>query len=179
MFLKKVFNRLFASERLLLYRHASDTVQLSPVKIIKANENNIRDVLFFDSPEKMDKYLGFLAHGYVGYLAYLGSDCVHRSWVQCLPGRVWLHWSLPMTLQENEAYIHFCETASIARGKNIFSLVLCQICEDFRHFKNIYICVNDRNHSSIRSVEKAGFIPVKTYRIVAIFNRLIYKKIYG
>jgi ribosomal protein S18 acetylase RimI-like enzyme len=167
---------MFASERLLLYKHGSDIPQSSPAEIRKATPGNIRDVLFFDTPDKVEKYLNFLELGDRGYLGYLDGNCVHRSWVKCGPGVVWLHWSLPLSLKENEAYIHFCETAPQSRGKNIFSHMLCHISEELKHCKNIYICINVNNPASIRSVEKAGFMLMHRYRIVAFLNRLIYKR---
>ncbi|HPS74402.1 MAG TPA: hypothetical protein PLD52_08920 [Bacteroidales bacterium] len=174
-FMLKVLRRMFASETLLLYRSHSLTGQTSPTEIKMATPENINDVLFFDSRTNVEKFQRFLAHGDSGYLAYLGETCVHRSWVKCVPEKVFLHWALPMELQENEAYIHFCETAPMARGKNIFAHVLSRISEEYQHCNNVYICVNNKNKASIRSIEKAGYVKIKSYRIIALANSLIYK----
>jgi len=177
-FFIKIFHHLFAAEQLILFRFVSSIPQKSPAEVCSATFENIQDVLFFDTPDKVEKYRNFLFRGDKGYLAYLDGKCVHRSWVITLPRKVWLHWSLPFATQENEAYIHFCETATLARGKNIFSHVLCRIAADYRHCKNIYICVNVKNRPSSRSIEKAGFMPVKRYRIIAFLNMLVFKKEY-
>ena len=166
---------MFASEKLLLYRSQTLTGQTSPTEIKMATPENINDILYFDSRTNVDKFQRFLAQGDHGYLGYLGKNCVHRSWVKCVPEKVFLHWALPMELKENEAYIHFCETAPVARGKNIFAHILSRISEEYQHCNNVYICVNFKNKASIRSIEKAGYVKIRSYRIIALANRLIYK----
>jgi len=168
---------MFAAERLLLYRQGAYVSQPSPVTVTRATAENIGDVLAFDTPDKLALYRQFLAEGETGYLGYLDGKCVHRSWVKRLPGKVQLHWALPLILQKGEAYIHYCETAPTARGKNIFAHVLVLIREDYTQFSNVFICVNATNHASIRSIEKAGFVLVRTYRILALVNRLLYKQV--
>lgn len=137
---------------------------------------NINDVLHFDKPAHLLLFQQFLQRGDRGYLAYLENICLHRSWVICKPGVVFLHWSVPMTLLESEVYIHFCETGPTGRGKNIFPHVLSVIASDFCGSKNVYICVNSNNAASIRSIEKAGFCLWRKIQTIALLNVRLIKR---
>lgn len=174
--LKKILRRMYASEHLLLYEHRNNSMQVSPADIRMATLDNISDVLSFDTQKNLEKYIHFLHNGNLCFLGYLDNQCAHRSWVIKYPSKVWLHWAVPMDLQSGEVYIHFCMTAPFARGKNIFPHILCYIADQFAECKKVYICVNAKNLPSIKSIEKAGFMPIKKIFVIAFLNTLIYKK---
>lgn len=175
-FWKKIKNRFFVCEQILFYRFSTTMNQTSLASVYPASHENISDLLYFDTQHNLDIYHQFLARGDTGYLASIGKTCIHRSWVIHHPGTVWPHWALPMTLSPGEAYIHFCETAEDAKGKNIFAHVLSVITDDFLNCRNIYICVNTKNKASIRSIEKAGFQLVRKTILLAMINQLIYSR---
>lgn len=161
-FLKKLYKfarqRFYVNETLILFSHNKYNEMSSPAVIKYATESNLSDILTFQNRRYVDVFEKFLNTGDSGYFAYVDGLCVHRSWVKHTPQTVNLHWALPMELKRNEAFIHYCETAPSARGMNIYPAVLSRICNDFREKASIMISCNVKNSSSIRGIEKAGFV---------------------
>lgn len=171
----KIRRRLYVNTAVLVYLHEKDTAATSPVTIVKADENSISDVLAFDSADYLPVYKRFFEEGQNCYLAYLDNRCVHRSWVIDKPQNVHTHWSHSMPLKENEVFIHYCLTDPIARGKNIFAYVLSEICREYKEYKAL-IAVEWNNKASIRSIEKAGFVPYIQIKVLIIAGIVIRKK---
>ena len=168
--LKRLGMLLYTNEVLIIFEHKVKNKIDSPVKIVYATQENLPDILEFQNAVYLQIFRGFLEDGDRGYLGYLDGKCVHRSWVVQEPGKkVSVHELLNFRLKENEIFIHYCETANRARGKNIYPAVLSRIVEDFQG-KRTLICTNIRNPSSIRGIEKAGFEEVSRVRIVAILG---------
>jgi len=94
--------------------------------------------------------------GDIGYYGYINNNCIHRSWVKLNEQIVYPHWAYPMKLNKDEVFIHYCETTSKARGKNIYPHVFSNIIEKHQG-KEVLISVNDKNIVSIKGVEKVGF----------------------
>jgi hypothetical protein len=161
--------RFYTNETVVLLLHKANIPQTSPVKIIPATSQNVTDILSFQSQRKLDIVRDCMKQGDVGYLAYLNEKCVHRSFVSQGPRRILLHKFIPMEIGANEIFIHLCETDPGARGQNIFAHVLVKIAEDFKE-KKIWISANAENKSSLRSMEKAGFVPFEKKRIVVILG---------
>lgn len=166
MYLRK---RIYTNEVLILYKHKVHIYQSSPITIVNATGDNIYDILHFQDKRYIHVFNKFLHDGDIGYLAYFNGKCVHRSWVKVKPQKVYLHPFVPFQLNDGEIYIHYCETASEARGNNIYPAVLSKIAKDFSG-KRILICSNEKNHPSKRGIEKAGFVEILRLRVIVIFG---------
>jgi len=159
----------------LVYSHEKDTAATSPVTIAKADKNSISDVLTFDTADYLPVYTRFFDEGQTCYLAYLDNRCVHRSWVIDKPQNVHSHWAHSMPLKENEVFIHYCFTDPKARGKNIFTYVLSEICREYKNYKAL-IAVEGSNKASRKSIEKAGFKPFMQIKVLIIAGIVFRKK---
>ncbi len=160
--IKRVYNfltsRIYVNETAILFDNFKNVVQKSPAKIVQANYNNLVDILTFQNSRYIKIFKQFLDSGDKGYFAYLDSKCVHRSWIQFGEKEISLAPLIKRKIKQSEAYIHYCETAPEARGKNIYPDVLSRIINDFKDkYKNIYISTNIKNLTSRRGIEKAGF----------------------
>jgi len=177
-FIKKaiyyIIARIYVNETLILFEHVVWTDQRSPSEIRNASYDNLPDILHFQAPKYLEVFQQFLKLGDKGYFAYLDGKCVHRSWVKFNKQVVYLHPLLKMRLKENEAFIHYCETAPDARGMNIYPHVLCKIVSDFGEDYKVLICVNSKNKASIRGVKKAGFTEIRRIKLLIIFGVRIY-----
>lgn len=72
---------------------------------------------------------------------------------------VYPHFAYPYKsykLKDDEVFIHYCETAPMARGLGIYPFVLSKIINDFFNKKKI-ISVDAKNTPSIRGIKKVGF----------------------
>lgn len=149
---------LFFKGTVILYKH-KNFVHIIPIAIIKnASYKNIKDILYFQNRKYIEVFRTFLDAGDKGYFAYLNGKCVHRSWVQFGEKEVEIYRFLKRKIEKDEAFIHYCETAPEARGKNIYPTVLSKIVTDLKDkYKNIYISTNIKNKASRRGIEKAGF----------------------
>jgi len=160
---------LYVNETLILYEHYKDINCLCPASITKVSAENIADVLDFQPPRYIPIFEDFLRRGDTGYFAYLNGKCVHRSWVVHSPQTVHLHSLLPKMLQPGEAFIHYCETAPTARGRNIYPAVLSKIAEDFKSYgHSLMISANAKNKNSIKGIVKAGFAERERERVIVI-----------
>lgn len=148
--------RIYVNETIVIYELNKNHEQNSVATIWKVNSNNLNDVLNFQANKYINIFKNFLALGDIGYYAYINTLCIHRSWVKCNNQIVYPHWTLPYKLKDNEIFIHYCETAPEARGKNIYAHVLSHIYDDFKD-KTILISVNKNNFPSIRGIQKVGF----------------------
>ena len=159
-FLKKTYNyiksRLYINETIILYSLKSYQSQTSVATIKHATNENLKDVLYFQPQRYIDIFKNFLSLKDKGYFAYLQDKCIHRSWLKGNEQVVYPHWAYPYKLKENEVFIHYCETAPKARGKNIYPHVLSNIIKEHQD-KDILISVNDENIASKKGVEKVGF----------------------
>lgn len=162
--------RIYVNETIILFQHENKTHPLSPAKIVYATEQNIPDILNFQHPRYIETFKHFLSNGDKGYFAYLEEKCIHRSWVKHTPQTVHLYPVLPMKLQDDEAFIHYCETAPVARGKNIFPAVLSKIVDDLNNKRKIMIAANAKNIASIKAIKKAGFREIERHRLIVILG---------
>ncbi|RXI25322.1 hypothetical protein [Aliarcobacter trophiarum] len=158
--LKKLLNyiklRLYINETIVVYNLKNYQIETSVATIKHATSENIKDVLYFQPQRYINIFENFLSLGDKGYFAYLQDKCIHRSWVKSNHQIVYPHWAYPYKLKENELFIHYCETAPEARGKNIYPHVLSNIIDDYKD-KDILISVDDENIASKKGVEKVGF----------------------
>ncbi len=159
-FLRKLYKylkvRIFLKETVVLYRLQNHQIQSSVAIVKHSTYKNITDILYFQSQRYIDTFKNFLSLGDKGYFAYLQDKCIHRSWLKSNEQIVHPHWAYPYKLKENEVFIHYCETAPEARGKNIYPHVLSNIIKEHQD-KDILISVNDENIASKKGVEKVGF----------------------
>ncbi len=178
--IKKIYiyfkSRIYINETAILFENFKNVMQTSPAKIVQANHNNLTDTLIFQDPKYIGIFNKFLDSGDKGYFAYLNGKCVHRSWVQFGEKEVSLTPFIKRKIKQNEAYIHYCETAPEARGKNIYPAVLSKIVSNIKDkYKNIYISTNINNKASRRGIKKAGFREIEKMRIIVILGVKIKK----
>ncbi|MBI1770577.1 MAG: hypothetical protein HY015_04980 [Bacteroidetes bacterium] len=165
-----VWKRIYCNDIIGLYEMKNHSKAISPAILIKeVTSENIKDALTFQSNHELVRFQLFLNEGDTGFYAYLHGQCAHRSWVMKHPRQAEIHLFYSKLLLPNEVFVHFCETAPWARGKNIFTSVLNHIGSVFRD-QRILICVEQSNKSSIRSIKKSGFIEINRFRIIALLG---------
>ena len=171
-FYRIVIMRIYTLDTVVLYewKVTSFVETLMPIEIQRVTIGNVEDALVFQSKHQVDIFKKFLLQGDRGYYAYYKEQCIHRSWVVQQPKRISLHKFYEMTLNANEIFIQFCETAHNVRGKNIFARVLQVITKDFKE-KKVLICVDEKNESSRKSVTKAGFKEIEHITIRMILGK--------
>jgi len=161
--------RLYSDSNVLVMELKNRVPQTSPVTIQDVTTANVDDALNFQSSGQVKTFRSFLKQGHKGFYGYLINKCVHRSWVVVGPGKAFIHKFYSIILKENEVFIQYCETASEARGKNIFAHVLSHIGQQFPTSR-VLTSVDQENHSSIKSMLKAGFVQFDLKRIKMIFG---------
>ncbi|WP_419233768.1 hypothetical protein [Aliarcobacter cryaerophilus] len=159
-FLRKLYKylkvRIFLKETIIVYDLKNHQEQTSVATIKHATNENLKDILYFQPQRYINIFKNFLSLGDKGYFAYLEDKFIHRSWVKSNEQVVYPHWAYPYKLKKDEVFIHYCETAPEARGKNIYPHVLSNIIKEHQD-KDILISVNDENIASKKGVEKVGF----------------------
>lgn len=169
-FLKKF---IFSKETILLFSYDRNNKKVYSDKSItvkKVSNKNIYDCLDFQNNFYLKKFLKFIKDGDSGYYAYLNGKCVHRSWVKFGKGNeIKLNYFLKRKFMPDEIYIHWCETAKEARGKNIYPIVLQKIAADFCN-KKILITTTENNKASVHGIIKAGFKLMYIINIEVIFG---------
>jgi len=151
-----IYSKIYTNEIVVLYSLKYYQSQSSIATIKHAINSNIKHILYFQSQKYIDIFKKFLSLGDKGYFAYINNKCIHRSWVKDNQQVVYPHWAYPYKLKKNEVFIHYCETALEARGKNVYSHVLSNIIEEHKG-KDILISVDDKNIISKKGVKKLGF----------------------
>ena len=181
--LKNIFTQNFyVSERLFLYELCSPLSIVSDAKIEKATDTSISDVVCFQNKDMVGIYRNLLKNGDTGYQAYLGEKCVHVSFTRPYTketNKAFPHSGYTYFLKENEVYVHYCETAPDARGKNVYPYVLTKIAEEYPN-KTLVLFIYKDNWASIKGVEKAGFRKRCTLHVLILlglkFTRMINDK---
>lgn len=108
----------------------------------------------------------FQCHNFDGvedfFIAEDDSGIHHISWVYFRK-----HRNRFLALGEREAEIKFCLTLPALRGRGIYPRVLLSILEYLHSMgiERVFMCVHRDNHSSIRGIEKAGFVRVGENRL--------------
>lgn len=143
--------------------------------ICAVTDDNVDDARIFQGQHSINRFQKFLRRGDHGYYAYLNNQCVHRSWVVSA-GVVKINMFYKKKLDNDEVFIHYCETASWARGQHLYPATLGRIISD-NLGKKIMISVDENNISSRRGVEKAGFRLEEMIRTIAVFGVSFTKKI--
>ncbi len=164
-----ILKRVYVNKTLILFELKELKKQNSIAIIKSATFKNLNDILSFQDPKYINIFENFLKIGDAGYFGYIEKECIHRSWVKSNNQTVWLPWSVPYKLKDNEIYIHYCETSHKARGKNIYPHVLYHIAEEFKD-KKILISTDDKNIASIKGIRKVGFVPIKTVKVFRLFG---------
>jgi hypothetical protein len=162
--------RVYTNDTVVVFRYCGGDELTSSVTIVRADTSNITDVLSFQPERYVDIFRQFMASGHVGYLAYINGCCVHRSWVVPGPSEVSLHRFLSLPLRADDAFIHYCETALAARGKNVYPAVLSQIARDFRDTRRLLVSTTGDNVPSLRAIQKAGFIELARNKIRVVLG---------
>jgi len=162
--------RLYYRKTLILYKHVRLEEIQADALIKPVDSTMLRDVLTFQPERFIEVFKQFLDNGDSGYFAYQDGRCVHRTWVQSGPRTINLHPYWPWTLEKNQRYIHYCETAPWARGKGIYPYVLSHIAHQFSSTQDVFICTYLDNPGSIKGILRAGFQEVERRRITGCFG---------
>ncbi len=74
-------------------------------------------------------------------------------------------WSKAVPILPNDVSINDCFTFPQQRGKNVYPAMLAQIAGHYAEhgYLRAFISVHERNHASIRGIEKAGFVEGPRY----------------
>ncbi|MDI2587659.1 hypothetical protein OR571_11175 [Psychrobacillus sp. NEAU-3TGS] len=165
--------RLFVRDTVILFK-MEQVKNINSSAIIKiANLENLNDIMNFQEAKYLSIFKDFLKKGDIGYLGYLNGQCIHRSWVVNKESSVvHLHPFVKKKLKKNEIFIHYCETATSARGNNVYPFVISEIAKD-NPDKEVLICVNKKNAASLKGVKKAGFKPIQTIIIIVFLGLVI------
>ncbi|MBO0602550.1 hypothetical protein I2483_12860 [Sporosarcina sp. E16_3] len=171
--IRQVLSRLFVIDSLIIFKMNRPTSISSPAIIKKADMGNLTDILYFQDEKYVPIFEGFLEKGDIGYFGYIDGVCIHRSWAIINEGSIYNpHALVKNRLEKNEVYIHYCETAPIARGKNVYPLVISEVAKEFLD-KDVLICVNKKNIPSIKGVNKAGFKPKHMIKVFSILGLVL------
>ena len=181
--LKNIFDQNFyVNEKLFLYELCNLASISSDAEIVKATDTSISDVVCFQNKDMVGIYRNLLKNGDTGYQAYLGEKCVHVSFTRPYTketNKAFPHSGYTYFLKENEVYVHYCETAPDARGKNVYPYVLTKIAEEYPN-KTLVLFIYKDNWASIKGVEKAGFRKRCTLHVLILlglkFTRMINDK---
>lgn len=173
--IKSAARRIFYRSESLLFVSSVETQCTSPARIILATRKDINDLRDFQSEKTVKACKRLFDQNQACYLAYLKSQCVHRSFVVHGPCKVSVDPLLQREIKEGDIFIHYCETAFSARGHGIYPAVLTRISRDFRS-RRVFLAVNYKNVPSILGVTKAGFILFERIKILIIFGIKIVRK---
>jgi GNAT superfamily N-acetyltransferase len=125
--------------------------------------DSVADAASMDGPERVAEFRQFLARGDRGYYGYRSGKVVHRSWLVHGPAvmRLWRSFG-QWPVAGGEAYIHYCETAPVARGLGFYPAALSRIAADARAegIRALFITTESGNQASRRGIEKAGFAEI-------------------
>jgi RimJ/RimL family protein N-acetyltransferase len=152
----------------------------SPAKISVVDYLNYKDALVYEPQNKVEQFKKFLDSGDRGYYAYIDRKWAHRSWVTFGPKMVYRwHNFAPLMLQEDEAYIHWCETVPFARGKNVYPKILSEILKDLlKNYKKIYISTTIDNIASQKGILKAGFSEIEAVKVFSFMHITLHKTVH-
>ena len=151
--------RLLTRDRVLIFEAPGEALRIDrrALLVVRATAENLRDLAWFQNAEYLQTFSEFLREGHSGYLAYVDGRCVHRSWLIKGSSTAWEHWSRAKELGPSEGFLHYCETASEARGLGVFPVVLSRVVRD-NPALHIRMSIDERNYSSRKAATKAGWV---------------------
>jgi hypothetical protein len=168
LIIRAIKSRVFLDESFMLYEYHQNNIINSTVDLKEADENNLKDVLTFDTKTNYRNMRTMLRDGVKGYLGYVDGICIHRSWYKDTEGEVKIYKFLPFLLKEDEAYIYYCATSKEMRGKSIYPYTISFIAKILNSSKRIFIATSTKNSASMKGIEKAGFKAIELWRIRVI-----------
>ena len=136
----------------------------SEARVVRAVKRDLEDLRSFQTADQVARFAAMLDGGESCYLAYLGNQCVHRSFVRSGPATVRVHPLVVESQPTGHAYVHYCETTPCARGRGVFPAVLSKIARDYTT-ETIWTAVNSRNAASLAAMRKAGFVAVRRIKV--------------
>lgn len=162
-FVAFIWHALFKNEKIFIYYKSLYDKQLNFV--INSNSRSIKkgDLKELESERKrlINIPWEFQCDRYdkvIDFFIYLENGAIgHISWLYYKkdPNRL-------LRLGDEDCEIKFCLTLPTFRGKGFYPAVLqtiqCYLSNE--GYQRCFICVNENNISSIRGIEKAGFLVV-------------------
>ncbi len=165
-----LWKRIYSNEVVVVYEMRNKVIiDKSSITVKEVDEHNVTEAESFQNKRQIRMFQKFLKNGDKGFYAFLDGKCVHRTWVVIAPNLIRFHPMYSEPLNPNEIFIHFSETASWARGKNIFTVVLSYVAEQFSG-NRILISTDEANHSSARSIKKSGFVEIQKIYIKVLLG---------
>jgi hypothetical protein len=158
----------FGSVTVIVYHHRYVHEAFAQVRIVPVTMDNVGDALSMESPDRIAEFQSFLERGDLGYYAYQNDRVVHRAWVRHGPVVMPAHLGYGrLKIAAEDAYVHYCETSSDARGGGIYPAVLHHIVMDLkgRSAREVIIATSAENLASGRGIEKAGFVETERHEI--------------
>lgn len=110
--------------------------------------------------------------GAEAFLAFNNGKIAHISWLFYPP--IVREQLMILKLKPSEAHIATCYTTAAFRGMNIYPAMLQHILRYAaeKRIERVYIASSPQNIASIRGIEKAGFLKVKTIKGFVLFGKL-------
>lgn len=172
-FVAFVWHALFKNEKILIYykslyeKNLNFEINSSSRFIIKGDLKDLESERkrLINAPwefqcDRYDKVIDFfmyIENGVIGHISWL--------YYKKDPNRL-------LRLSDEDCEIKFCLTLPTFRGKGFYPAVLQTIqCYLFnKGYQHCFICVKENNISSIRGIEKAGFLVVGQIHFRKIFG---------
>lgn len=130
------------------------------VTIIGVDKENVARITEFRGLSELRLFSEFLKQGRIGVFALASETVVGHAWATCgkSGGR---RVNGYFRLQPGQALVHHCNVREDWRGRRIYAAMLRRLCAELlSSFPSVSILVDaDRsNRSSIRGLERAGFV---------------------
>lgn len=166
---QKIGNRLIQDRSAFLLCRQLDEAEATriaalPILIRRMTPDDLPSISGLRNQECADRFRARMNNRKLGFVAEHNGRIVHYSWLSL--ENEYESWSGRwVRLAEQEAYVYDGYTAPDARGKGVYPAILCHIQEYLRrmNIRTLWIMIGRKNHASLQSARRAGFVPHKLY----------------
>lgn len=147
------------------------------VELKTVDSTNVLRAKDFRTQQTLNSFLKFLQNGDWGIYACVEGKVVGHAWAVVNSGQSSKRIDGYMDVNQNEAFIHYCNVSEEYRGKNIFPLMISELSKQLfykNNLRKILIDSNIKNQASMRGIEKAGFKFLRRKIFIQILNKLLY-----
>jgi CelD/BcsL family acetyltransferase involved in cellulose biosynthesis len=147
-------------------------VEAAPgLRIERVGATGLADVCSVSSVD-MGELTARLARGDGVYIARLEGVPVHYSWVRFSGDHSIDEAARRVPTRPGECWIYHCITAERARGLHVYPSVLVSILRDVaaQGLRTVWIYALAHNASSLRGIERAGFLATDRLRALRVFR---------
>lgn len=172
-FLKLILKSIYTCENILVYKVDINTISqelIGTTKGFQIKKGELSELEIIQNQLRPCPW-EFLCYQYDGvkdfFIAQNDKGIQHISWVYYSTDRNRL-----LSLGVHEAEIKFCLTLSPCRGHGLYPNVIrtVVIFLEKKGCERVFMCVDNNNLSSIRGIEKAGFMRVGKIRFLKIMG---------